>query len=301
MDVHILEMPLDLGASRHGSDMGPSAVRLAGIKQRIESLGHRTFEHADIFTPEPQEFLQEGNPKAKYLGPIVRACTALARQVDGVVSGGGFPLVIGGDHSVALGSIAGAAAAARRAGKRLGVLYVDAHGDFNTAETTPSGNVHGECLAASAGLGLPELTGLYFDGRKVAPEDICIVGCRDLDPGERALLRGSGAMVVTMSDIDRRGLPAVLGEVSSFLCRADTVHVSVDMDALDPMFAPGTGIPLPGGLTDREALLLMEEAASCGRVGSAEIVEVNPVLDVRNRTASLAVELAARLLGATLY
>lgn len=301
MDVHILEMPLDLGASRHGSDMGPSAVRLAGIKQMIESLGHRTFEHTDIFRLEPQECLQAGNPRARYLGPIARACTALARQVEDVSEGGGFPLVIGGDHSVVLGSLAGASAAARRRGQRLGVLYIDAHGDFNTAETTPSGNVHGECLAASAGYGIPELTGLYFRGRKVDPRDILLVGCRDLDPGEKALMRSAGVGVATVSDIDRRGLPAVLGDVRGFLARMDRVHVSMDMDALDPMFAPGTGIPLAGGLTDREALLLMEEAAASGKVGSADIVEVNPVLDVRGRTAALAAALARRLLGGTLY
>lgn len=294
-------MPLDLGASRHGSDMGPSAVRLAGIKQRLESLGHTTFEHADIFRPEPQEYQQVGNPKAKYLKPIVRACEALARQVEEIASAGDFPLVIGGDHSVVLGSLAGLAAAAKN-GERIGVLYVDAHGDFNTAETTPSGNVHGECLSASAGIGIPELTNLYFKGRKVDPANICFVGCRDLDPGEKVLMRKAGVTVFTMSDIDRQGFPAVVKKVSSFFReRTDIVHVSFDMDVLDPMFAPGTGIPLPGGLTNREALLLMEEMASSGRVRSAEIVEVNPILDMRNQTAVLAVSLAARLLGETLY
>lgn len=302
MNVHILEMPLDLGASRHGSDMGPSAVRLAGIKERLESLGHTTFEHADIFRPEPQEYQQMGNPKAKYLSPIVKACTALARQVDRIASDGDFPLVIGGDHSVVLGSLAGLSAAAKKRNERIGVLYVDAHGDFNTTETTPSGNVHGECLSASAGIGIHELTDLYFEGRKVDPENICFVGCRDLDPGEKVLMRKAGVTVFTMSDIDRQGFPAVVRKVRAFFEeRADIVHVSFDMDVLDPMFAPGTGIPLPGGLTNREALLLMEEMAAAGKVRSAEIVEVNPILDVRNQTAVLAVSLAARLLGETLY
>lgn len=296
-----MEMPLDLGASRHGSDMGPSALRLAGIKGKIEALGHRTFVHADIFRPEPQEYLQEGNPRAKYLKPIVRACTALAQKADEIVSSGGFPLVTGGDHSVALGSIAGVSAAAGKQGKRLGILYADAHGDFNTAETTPSGNVHGECLAASAGIGMPELTGLYFEGRKVDPKDICLVGCRDLDPGESLLMKEAGVTVFTMSDIDRRGLPAVLEGVKDFFSRVDMIHVSLDMDVLDPMFAPGTGIPLAGGLTGREALLIMEEMSGTGKVASADIVEVNPVLDVRNRTSALAVELSARLLGGRLY
>lgn len=302
MNVHILEMPLDLGASRHGSDMGPSAVRLAGIKQRLESLGHKTFEHADIFKPEPQEYQEIGNPKAKYLKPIVKACANLAKNVEKIADEGGFPLVIGGDHSVVLGSLAGLSASARKKNQKIGVLYVDAHGDFNTTETTPSGNVHGECLSASAGIGIKELTDLYFEGRKVDPENICFVGCRDLDPGEKILMKKAGATVFTMSDIDRQGFPEVVKKVVDFFkTHADIIHVSFDMDVLDPMFAPGTGIPLPGGLTNREALLLMEEMAATGNVKSAEIVEVNPILDVRNQTAVLAVSLAARLLGETLY
>lgn len=302
MNVHILEMPLDLGASRHGSDMGPSAVRLAGIKQRLESLGHKTFEHADIFKPEPQEYQEIGNPKAKYLKPIVKACANLAKNVEKIADEGGFPLVIGGDHSVVLGSLAGLSASARKKNQKIGVLYVDAHGDFNTTETTPSGNVHGECLSASAGIGIKELTNLYFEGRKVDPENICFVGCRDLDPGEKILMKKAGVTVFTMSDIDRQGFPEVVKKVAKFFeTHADIIHVSFDMDVLDPMFAPGTGIPLPGGLTNREALLLMEEMAATGKVKSAEIVEVNPILDVRNQTAVLAVSLAARLLGETLY
>lgn len=295
-------MPIDFGASRHGSDMGPSAIRLAGIKERLESLGHQTFEHADIFQAKAQEYEKVGNPKAKYLEPIVNACTKLAFLVESTTSAGDFPLVLGGDHSIALGSIAGAAATARKNNQKLGILYVDAHGDFNTTETTPTGNIHGECLAASAGLGLPELTNLYYNGQKVDPKNICFVGCRDLDPEEKKLMRNSGVTVFTMSDIERQGFPAIVRQVTDFFkTHADVVHVSFDMDVLDPMFAPGTGIPLPGGLTNREALLLMEEMAATGKVKSAEIVEVNPILDIRNQTAILAVSLAARLLGETLY
>lgn len=301
MNVHILEMPLDFGASRHGSDMGPSAIRLAGIKEKLESLGHRTFEHTDIFKASSQEYEESGNPKAKYLKPIVSACTSLAREVEAITAAGDFPLVLGGDHSIALGSIAGLSATAKKRGQTLGILYVDAHGDFNTPETTPSGNIHGECLAASAGLGLPELTNLYFQGQKVDPKNICFVGSRDLDPGEKQLMKQAGVTVFTMSDIDGQGFPAVVRQVLAFFKKVDVIHVSFDMDVLDPMFAPGTGIPLPGGLTNREALLLMEEIATTGKVRSAEIVEVNPILDVRNQTAILAVSLAARLLGEKLY
>ena len=288
MNVHVLEMPLDYGASRHGSDMGPSAIRLAGLRGRLESLGHRTEKFEAPVRVPSQEYAAPGNPRAKYLGPIRDACSALARAVEDAASAGAFPLVLGGDHSVALGSIAGMGAWARREGKRLGVLYVDAHGDFNTPETSPTGNIHGQCLAASCGYGLPELVDLHVPGRKADPAAVCFVGTRDLDPGT----------VFSMSEIDRRGFPEVLGRVAAFFReRADAVHVSFDMDVLDPMFAPGTGIPLPAGLTNREALLLMEEMADTGLVRSAEIVEVNPVLDVRNQTAVLAVALAARLLG----
>lgn len=302
MNIHLLEMPLDFGASRHGSDMGPSAIRLAGIKERLEGLGHTISSHSDIFTVSPQEYEQAGNPKAKYLKPIKNACEKLAAEVEKICTEQEFPLILGGDHSIALGSIAGVSAYAKNQKKKLGVLYVDAHGDFNTPESSPTGNIHGECLAASAGIGLPELTNLYFEGRKVDPQNICFVGVRDLDPGEKLIMKEAGVKVFTMSDIERQGFPAIVKQITLFFkTHADIIHVSFDMDVLDPMFAPGTGIPLPGGLTNREALLLMEEMGATGKVKSAEIVEVNPILDVRNQTGALAVSLAARLLGETLY
>lgn len=302
MNVHILEMPLDFGASRHGSDMGPSAIRLAGIKEKLESIGHTTIEHNSIFNASTKEYSEIGNPKAKYLKPIVTACTDLAKEVEQVSDAGDFPLVIGGDHSIALGTLAGIAANAKKRNSRVGVLYVDAHGDFNTTETTPSGNIHGECLSASCGYGLPELTNLYYEGRKIDPKNVCFVGSRDLDKEERKLMKEAGVTVFTMSDIDRTGFADIVKQIIVFFrSRVDQIHVSFDMDVLDPMFAPGTGIPLPGGLTSREALLLMEEVAATNMVKSAEIVEVNPILDVRNQTAILAVSLAARLLGETLY
>ncbi len=179
MNIHILEMPLDFGASRHGSDMGPSAIRLAGIKERLESLGHRVEKFFSPIQINPQEFEAIGNPKAKYLAPIVRATEQLAEEVERATSKGGFPLVLGGDHSIALGSLAGLAATCRKKNRTLGVLYVDAHGDFNTTETTPSGNIHGECMAASCGYGIPELTNLYFAGRKVNPQNVCYAGLCD--------------------------------------------------------------------------------------------------------------------------
>ncbi|MGP1458866.1 MAG: arginase [Treponema sp.] len=302
MNIQILEVPLDFGASRHGSDMGPSAIRLAGLRERLESLGHTTQRQELPVRTAPQEYEDLGNPKAKYLAPIAETCAALAKRTEEAAANGDFPLALGGDHSIALGSLAGMGAFAAKQNKRLGVLYVDAHGDFNTADTSPTGNIHGECLAASCGYGLRELTELYYAGRKVDSANVCFVGTRDLDKGERELMKDAGVTVFSMSDIERQGFAAIVQKaVAFFKERADIVHVSFDMDVLDPMFAPGTGIPLPAGLTNREALLLMEEMHATGLVKSAEIVEVNPVLDVRNQTAELAVALAARLLGETIY
>lgn len=302
MNVNIFEMPLDFGASRHGSDMGPSAIRLAGIREKIESLGHKINSDSVPVSINPQEYENPGNPKVKFLEPITKACLSLAEKVYQSALNNEFPLVLGGDHSIALGSIAGISRYAKENNKRLGILYVDAHGDFNTAETSPSGNIHGECLAASCGFGLEQLTNLYFEGRKVDPSNVCFVGTRDLDYGEKILMKKAGVTVFTMSDIEKFGFSAILKKIIVFFkSHADIVHVSFDMDVLDPMFAPGTGIPLPAGLTNREALLLMEEMAQTKLVRSAEIVEVNPVLDVRNQTAILAVSLAARLLGEKIY
>lgn len=303
MNVHILEMPLDYGGKRHGSDMGPSAIRLAGIRQKLEDLGHKV-----ILSPNPikitaQEFAEIGpNPKAKYLEPIVSACSLLAKEVEDAASSGEFPLIFGGDHSIVLGTLAGLSSFYKKQNQKLGILYVDAHGDFNTTETTPTGNIHGECLAASAGYGLSELVNLYYEGRKVDPKNICFVGLRDLDKGEKLLMKEAGVTAFTISDIDRTGFAEVLKKVKLFFkTHCDAVHISFDMDSLDPSIAPGTGVPVPGGLNYREGLLLMEEMCSLNMVKSMEIVEVNPILDVRNQTAIMAVNLAARLLGETLY
>ncbi len=303
MDVHIIEMPLDFGGRRHGSDMGPSAIRLAGITDKIESLGHSVITDRARREIEAQEYADVGsNPKAKYLEPIVAACTSLAADVETAAVKGEFPLILGGDHSIVLGTLAGLHAAYSPKKLRLGVLYVDAHGDFNTADSSPTGNIHGECLAASAGYGLPELVNLYSEGPKLDPRNICYVGIRDLDAGEKKLMKEAGVTVFTVSDIDRQGFPDVVKKVKLFFkTKCDVVHISFDMDAFDPSIAPGTGVPVPGGLSYREGLLLMEEMAGLGMVRSMEIVEVNPILDVRNETARMAVSLAARLLGEKLF
>lgn len=303
MNVHVLEVPLDYGGMRHGSDMGPSAIRLAGIRNRIESIGHSVNKEQDTIKTIPQEYADAGdNPKAKYLKPIVESCTHMAGRVEEILEKDEFPLILGGDHSIVMGSLAGLHSYCKKKNLRLGVLYVDAHGDFNTSETTESGNIHGQCLAASAGYGLPELVNIYENEKKVEAENICFVGTRDLDKGEKELMHQAGVTVFTVSDIDRMGFSEVMKKVKIFFkTHCDIVHISFDMDALDPSIAPGTGVPVPGGLVYREALILMEEMCSLNMVKSMEIVEVNPILDNRNSTALMAVSLAARLLGEKLY
>lgn len=306
MKVRIIEMPLDYGASRRGADMGPSAIRLAGLRDKLNSLG---IESDDLYPPiavPPQEYLDPkreiSRDDAKHLGPILDACGTLAGHVESIARSGDFPLILGGDHSISLGSLAGISAANGDAGKRTGVLWVDAHGDFNTNLTTPTGNIHGMILAASCGFGIPELTGFYRPERKIDPAYVCYIGVRDLDPKERLLMREAGVRVYTMSDIDRLGISRATSEIAGFFDdRVDALHVSFDIDAIDPRFAPGVGIEVPGGMTYREVLFLMEEMSLTGLVTSADMVEVNPVHDVRNVTARMAVDLIGRLLGETVY
>ncbi|HNY16808.1 MAG TPA: arginase [Treponemataceae bacterium] len=306
MKVRIIEMPLDYGASRRGSDMGPSAIRLAGLRDKLSSLG---IESDDLYPPisiPPQEYIDPAtettHERARHLGPIVDACSQLATNVESVLRAGDFPLILGGDHSIALGSLAGVAAAQTASGKRTGVLWIDAHGDFNTVDTTPSGNIHGMILAASCGYGLPELVKFYNPVRKIDPANVCYIGVRDLDPGERRLMHEAGVHVYTMTDIERNGIAAVTREVTRFFReRVDTVHVSFDIDAIDPRFAPGVGIEVPGGLSFREVLFVMEELAETDLVSSADVVEVNPIHDLRNTTAQMAVTLIGRLFGEKIF
>lgn len=306
MKVQIIEIPLDYGASRRGADMGPSAIRLAGLREKLADLG---LESDDLYPPisiPPQEYIDPASElnvdNAKHLGPILDACSQLANNVEKVIKAGDFPLILGGDHSIALGSLAGVSAAHASGDRKLGVLWVDAHGDFNTTETTPSGNIHGMILAASCGFGIPQLTGFYTDARKVDPSNVCYIGVRDLDPRERKLMKEAGVKVFTMSDIERHGIAGCMDSIESFFRdRVDAVHVSFDIDAIDPRFAPGVGIEVPGGITSREALFIMEAMAHTGLVHSADMVEVNPVRDVQNATARMAVDLIGRLLGETVY
>lgn len=306
MKVQIIEIPLDYGASRRGADMGPSAIRLAGLREKLSQLG---IESDDFFPPisiPPQEYIDPASElsvdNAKHLGPIIDACSELATRVEKVIRAGDFPLVLGGDHSIALGSLAGVSTAHASGDRKLGVLWVDAHGDFNTTDTTPSGNIHGMILAASCGFGIPELTGFYSPERKVDPANVCYIGVRDLDPKERKLMKDAGVRVFTMSDIERHGIAGCMDAIEAFFReRVDAVHVSFDIDVIDPRFAPGVGIEVPGGITSREALFIMESMARTGLVHSADMVEVNPVRDVQNATARMAVDLIGRLLGETVF
>jgi arginase len=290
MKIHILGVPMDLGAGRRGVDMGPSAIRIAGVSEKLAALGHQVVDEGDIGV-KPPELQKIRNEKLKYLPEIVRACTLLYAKVEKVLAGGGFPLILGGDHSVAIGSIAGIASYCRKNKKRLGVMWIDAHGDLNTAETTPSGNIHGMPLAASIGLGAIEITSVGGDFKKIDPRDVVLIGTRDLDDGERKVIKQTGMNIFTMEDIDKHGMSVVVTRALRRLRQVDFLHVSFDLDGVDPQVAPGVGTPVKGGLNYREAHLIMETLNESGKMTSLEMVEVNPILDNRNQSAEFAVEL----------
>ncbi len=297
MIIELLGVPLDLGASRRGVDMGPSAIRIAELSEKLHRIGHEVVDNGDlpIVTPEVQSI---ENPKLKYLPEITKAATRVAGAVRDILNRAHFPLVLGGDHSIAIGTVAGASAYLAESGRRLGLLWIDAHGDMNTPETTPSGNIHGMPLAVCLGKGAPELVQVAGAFAKVKPQDTVLVGARALDPLELELVRESGITIYTMEDIDRRGIFDVMVEAVEVATRyTDALHVSLDMDALDPQVAPGVGTPVRGGLTYREAHTAMEIIAKAGKLFSMDVVEVNPILDIRNATAEMAAELVLSALG----
>jgi arginase len=295
--VDLIGVPMDLGAGRRGVDMGPSAFRIAHIVERIEALGHAVHELGDIEVPIP-EMAPSGDDKARYLGEIAHVCEALYERVRSSLDDSCLPIVLGGDHSLSVGSVAGSAAAARAVGAPLGLIWVDAHADMNTPETSPSGNVHGMPLAACLGDGPPELIRIGGEEPSVTPERTVLLGIRNLDEKEKQLVRDAGVHAYTMSEIDQRGLFAVFREALD-IATADgaRLHLSFDLDAVDPDVAPGVGTAVRGGLSYREAHLIMETAAECGALTTLDLVEVNPILDTRNATAELAVELALSAIG----
>ena len=293
MNVEIVGVPMDLGGSRRGVDMGPSAIRYAGLRSRLERLGHTVKDHGNLQVPDRVERETE-NERARYASEIVRVVQALAECVHGIEGRGGFPLVIGGDHAMSIGTFAGIA----RAGRRTGVIWIDAHGDINTPDTTPSGNIHGMPLAVASGLaGEPfpkDLRGT-IDGAHAV-----LLAIRAIDAEERANITRAGVTAITMSDIDRNGMAAAVERAIGVASGGAGIHVSLDMDSIDPEEAPGVGTPVRGGLTYREAQLAMEMFAASGKLRSLEIAEVNPILDEENKTAALAVELVASALGQTI-
>ncbi len=294
--VAIIGAPLDLGQERRGVDMGPSAIRYAGLEERLTRIGLTVSDRGNVVAPEP-ESLAVLDERVRYLPEILGACTRLAALVEDVVRDGARPLVLGGDHSIAIGTLAGLAAAA---GRRGGVIWIDAHGDLNTPETSPTGNVHGMPLAAALGRAAEWFTHDGLTLPAVEPGRVVLVGIRSLDPSERAFLHESGIRVFTMSEIDRIGIERALQEALDRVAGPGFVHVSLDLDALDPEVAPGVGTPVRGGLTYREAHLACELIAESGIAGSFELVESNPILDRENATALTAVELAASALGQTI-
>jgi arginase len=291
--VTIVGAPLDLGQGRRGVDMGPSAIRYAGLEERLASFGCTVVDRGNLQTTEP-EALSVGDESARFLSEILDACAGLATLVADVVADGGMPLVLGGDHSIALGTLAGLR---RAAGVPGGVIWIDAHGDLNTPETSPTGNVHGMPLAAALGLAGDRFSHASLGLPAVDPRRVVLLGVRSLDPAERSLIRETGIRAITMTEIDRIGIERAVQEAIDRASGPGFVHVSLDLDALDPEIAPGVGTPVKGGLTYREAHLACEDLAESGLVGSLELVEVNPILDRENASGAIAVELAASALG----
>ncbi|WP_240378130.1 arginase [Bacillus piscicola] len=289
----MLGVPLDLGQSRRGVDMGPSAIRYAGAMERIQALGYDIEDRGDI-SIKKEDVGKEDVENLINLHAVTKANTELAAMTTAIFKEGRFPLVLGGDHSMAIGSIAGAAPHFQN----LGVIWYDAHGDLNTAETSPSGNIHGMPLAVSLGLGHPLLTEINGKAPKLKPENVVIIGARELDGGEKKFIRDLGINVYTMHEVDRLGMPEVIEQTIDYLKdKCDGVHLSLDLDGLDPQDAPGVGTPVIGGLSYRESHLAMEIIAESDIITSAEFVEVNPILDEKNKTAETAVALMGSLFG----
>ncbi|KYG91094.1 arginase [Metasolibacillus sp. FSL K6-0083] len=294
--VAIIGVPSDYGQRRRGVDMGPSAIRYAGVVERLEALGYTVKDEGDIRV-EKAPVKQEQNEKLLNLDEVVEVCSKLAQKVEGAVNDKRTPLVLGGDHSIAIGTLAGL-----EKYKNLGVIWFDAHADINTPESTPSGNIHGMPLAVSLGLGHERLTSIHHAGPKVKAENIIIIGARSVDEGERELIKEKNIKVYTMHEIDRLGMTAVMEDAIRYLQKrgVDGVHLSLDLDGLDPLYTPGVGTPVAGGITYRESHLAMEMLQESEMITSVEFVEVNPILDDKNKTANVAVALIGSLFGETL-
>ena len=292
--IRIIGIPLDLGQQRRGVNMGPSAIRYAGLSEKLKRLGFKLRDSGNLFVPvrDSLDEDQQGN----FLQSIAVVCESAYQAGAQAVRDGEIPLFIGGDHSLAIGTIGGVTDQ-----QPCGVIWVDAHGDANSPQGSPSGNIHGMPVATLLGNGFPELLNVGRPGAKLQARDLVLIGIRDLDADERSFLKQNGASVYTMRDIDERGMGAVIREALQRLEHLERIHLSLDMDSLEPIQAPGVGTPVPGGLSYREAQLLMEIVADSGKLSSADVVEVNPILDHQNRTAEMAVELLASLFGESIF
>jgi arginase len=297
--IRVLGIPMDLGQQRRGVDMGPSAIRYAGLYDRLLREGHQVEDLGNLDVPVREErsvrahrWVETNGGGLRHLPEVIGACQAIYDEAQKCATSAVLPLFLGGDHSIAIGTVAGMACSGP-----LGLLWIDAHGDFNTPETSPSGNIHGMPVATLIGRGQPELVDLGHKGPKLRPHDVVMVGIRDLDAEERTALANSGITVYTMRDVDELGMATVARRALARLSHLPRIHLSLDMDSIEPGVAPGVGTPVPGGLTFREAHLLMEIVGESHKVASLDVVEINPILDDRNRTAELAVELVASVLG----
>lgn len=295
-ELRIIGVPSDLGQVRRGVDMGPSAIRSAGLEAALEHLGYQVQDLGNIRVPTPEMYEQPLTTKLRYLYEVRTVAVDLAKTVNRVVAEGHTPIILGGDHSIAIGSLAGVA----QSYTNCGVIWFDAHGDMNTAETSPSGNIHGMPLAVNLGYGHEDLIHIGRISPKVKPENVVLVGIRSIDEDERKLISKTGIRTYTMSEIDQRGMAVVMAEAIEIASNGtDGIHLSLDLDALDPVFAPGVGTPVSGGVTYREGHLAMEMLAASNNLVSVDVVEVNPTLDEQNRTAVMAVALIESLFGKT--
>ncbi len=292
--IRIIGVPIDLGQNQRGVDMGPSAIRYAGLSARLKSLGYQLHDAGNLYVPVRDSLADKQS--GDFLGAVQQVCQAAYEVAAEAVVAGEIPLFLGGDHSLSIGTIGGVSSQ-----EPVGVIWVDAHGDSNSPTTSPSGNIHGMPMATLLGNGYPELVNIGRPGAKLSGKDVVMIGIRDLDKAERDWLKQSGVKVYTMRDLDERGMGTVTREALEFLGGHNRIHISIDMDALDPNIAPGVGTPSPGGLSCREAQLLMEIIADTGKLTSADIVEINPILDHENRTAKMAVELVASLFGKSIF